>query len=382
MKYIFQLLFMLLFIETQAQSANSITNFSIVDGLVDNYIQCLDVDQNNNLWVGTTNGISKFDGQNWINFNTSDGLIDNNIKAIFIDSNNDVWIGTDFGISYFDGANWTSYTSNDGLANNTVVDIEEDNNGALWFAHSSFSVGVSKLSGATWSNYSYPDLPISGVCDIEIDQNGDKWFSSPLDGVIHYDDISFTNYTTLNGLLPLRYTSILIDKNNNYKWIGTENGLSNFEHVSGSVTNYTRMFIMPPPDTLNPVVDITQDSYGNIWVAIYVGYLGIGAVANYHPNVGIWNQFTTAGGSSSSLAGENITCIKSDLNSDIWVGTSTGLSKIYNPPNNIIDYHYNSKKNMDYNLYNILGKKDNIRIGQLSIIINQDGLYEKKIIVD
>ena len=38
------------------------------------------------------------------------------------------------------------------------------------------------------------------------------------------------------------------------------------------------MYLMPPPDTLNPVVDLEIDSYGRIWTGIYVGYLSEGGV--------------------------------------------------------------------------------------------------------
>ena len=43
------------------------------------------------------------------------------------------------------------------------------------------------------------------------------------------------------------------------------------------------MFPLPPPDTLNPVVDVALDSNGNVWAGIYVDYLiSVGGLA-------VWN---------------------------------------------------------------------------------------------
>ena len=54
------------------------------------------------------------------------------------------------------------------------------------------------------------------------------------------------------------------------------------------------MYSLPPPDTLNPVVEIDIDSWNRIWVAIYVGYLAEGGVAFY--NGSIWQDFDISDG--------------------------------------------------------------------------------------
>ena len=56
------------------------------------------------------------------------------------------------------------------------------------------------------------------------------------------------------------------------KWIGTGSGISVLND-NDSFIHHTKMYLMPPPDTLNPVVDLEIDSYGRIWAGIYVGYL-------------------------------------------------------------------------------------------------------------
>ena len=110
-------------------------------------------------------------------------------------------------------------------------------------AHSSFSAGVSVFDGALWNSYSSPDLPISGVCATSFDSNGDKWFASPLDGVIHFDDNLFTEYTISDGLVSNYSTAICVD-NNDHKWIGSGSGMTQLNASNSTFTKqYFNVFI-------------------------------------------------------------------------------------------------------------------------------------------
>jgi ligand-binding sensor domain-containing protein len=74
------------------------TVFNKENGLVDNFVQAIEVDKKGNLWFGTKGGISVFDGSSWISFTTADGLSSNNILCIALDKNGIVWFGTDNGV--------------------------------------------------------------------------------------------------------------------------------------------------------------------------------------------------------------------------------------------------------------------------------------------
>ena len=88
------------------------------------------------------------------------------------------------------------------------------------------------------------------------------------------------------------------------------------------IINYTKMYLLPPPDTLNPVVDIEMDNWGRIWVGIYVGYLAEGGVAYWNGDV--WLDLDIQDG----LAGSNIKDLSIDSNNDIWIATTSGISKV------------------------------------------------------
>jgi len=106
-------------------------------------------------------------------------------------------------------------------------------------------------------------------------------------------------------------------------WIGTSDGISVFDNTIQLITQHTTMFELPAPDTLNPVEDIVIDSEGNIWAGIYVDYLVTeGGISAYN---GIeWTQFDVSDG----LIGPVVRQLSVDSQDNVWVATSTGVSKI------------------------------------------------------
>jgi hypothetical protein len=91
------------------------------------------------------------------------------------------------------------------------------------------------------------------------------------------------------------------------------------------------MYSLPPPDTLNPVVNIAMDdSWGRIWTTIYVGYLAEGGVAFW--NGSQWVDYDVTDG----LAGPNVKGLSIDSQHTVWVATSTGLSSIMFPAISVI----------------------------------------------
>ena len=147
-----------------------------------------------------------------------------------------------------------------GLANNKVVSIDEEPNGNIWLSHSSFSAGVSIYDGVSWSSYNSPDLPVSGVCATTFDSNGNVWFASPLDGLAHYDGSTFSHYNTSHGLLSNYSTSICVDNYDNI-WLGSGDGMTVINNSLSQFNYHTIMYSLPPPDTLNPVVEIAKDGW-------------------------------------------------------------------------------------------------------------------------
>ncbi|MBN2806291.1 MAG: DUF362 domain-containing protein [Prolixibacteraceae bacterium] len=70
--------------------------------LLDNLITAIHVDQNENIWMGTSKGINIMgDDRSLLRYTETDGLISNTIYTITSDPSGNVWVGTDAGIQWF-----------------------------------------------------------------------------------------------------------------------------------------------------------------------------------------------------------------------------------------------------------------------------------------
>jgi len=120
---------------------HTITNFTRFDGLPEvkgdwwigfNVIQR---GPNNNLWIGSMNGLSKYDGSNFVTFTSQDGMVSNSINDFLFDTDGLLWLATaEGGVSIHDGESWSSFTELDGLISNNVWRVHSDHLGRLWFA--------------------------------------------------------------------------------------------------------------------------------------------------------------------------------------------------------------------------------------------------------
>lgn len=108
----------------------------------------------NTQWFGTDSGVSKHIGalakKNWETYTEEDGLVNNYVQSIAEDLTGNMWFGTQNGLSEFDGIQWTNYTSSDGLAGNNIICIATDIDGSLWFGTDN---GITHYDGTTWTTY-------------------------------------------------------------------------------------------------------------------------------------------------------------------------------------------------------------------------------------
>ncbi len=163
-------------------------------GIASNYV--LDVSQsaNNNMWFGTNNGVSVFDGTNWTNYNrTNSGIISDTITVIE-HHNNTHWIGTRKGLSKFDGTTFTNYnTTNSGLPADSIMCLATDQTGNVWVGT---KTGLAYFDGAQWIVYDslHNNLDANTIYDIAIDGKGVVWVTDGIRGVHYFSNSVFVNY--------------------------------------------------------------------------------------------------------------------------------------------------------------------------------------------
>ncbi len=178
-------------------------------GLLGDIALSVDMDSQGVLWMGTAgwdgpmeqNGaLAKFDGTTWTNYYLSNsGLIDDDNLKVAVDSDDIIWVGTEEGLSRFDGiSDWTSYhTGNSGLVENHVKAIAFAANGDKWFGTLG---GISRLRSGSWTSFTQADgLPSNEVRDINV--SGETvWVATAAGAASYVEGEGWTAYTQTDGL--------------------------------------------------------------------------------------------------------------------------------------------------------------------------------------
>jgi ligand-binding sensor domain-containing protein len=283
------------------------TTYDFLDGLVAAHVWTIQKDRLGNIWFGTPQGVSRFDGATWKTFNTEDGLADNFVRSILEDRSKNMWFGTDNGVSRFDGHTWITFNADSGLVNNLVYTMVEDNTGNLWFGTQG---GVSRFDGKTWTTFNTANGLVNDfVMSSYKDRSGNLWFGTQ-GGVSRFDGKIWTTFSHEDGLAVNFVVSILEDKSKNM-WFGTDHGLSRFDgkiwttfgREEGIASDY--------------VGSMFEDRRGNLWFATPEG------VSRFDGN--IWETFSQKDG----LANNDVTTILEDQVGNLWFGSWGGGASRY-----------------------------------------------------
>ncbi len=97
-----------------------------------------------------------------------------------------MWLGTANGVSRFDGRKFENFTSRDCLATGGVKCITEDSLGYIWFGH--LNGGISRFDGSVFEHVAFDSLKMTGDITSITQIRGNKiWFTSTDDGAILAD---------------------------------------------------------------------------------------------------------------------------------------------------------------------------------------------------
>ena len=143
-------------------------HFTEVDGLPRNITTCLEQDQYGYLWIGTTNGIARYDGKNFYCYKELSGV---GIIYLLYDSQNILWVATGKGLFKYNRL--TNYFEL--IVQGFITKVEEDN-GEIYFLMIS---NIYKVNGNKILNI-YKGNDISDFC---FSKEG-IWLGKSNDGVM------------------------------------------------------------------------------------------------------------------------------------------------------------------------------------------------------
>jgi len=202
-------------------------NFTISHGMISNSVRAIAADRLGFKWIGTSKGVSQFDGKsNWVTFDYSDGLPSNFINCVVVDQDGFVWFGTDSGLSRYDGKNFKNYTVADGLPDNNVNSLAIDANGVFWIATDK---GLARYSGKVTKVFTRADgLPSDHVLSVAVDGRWNIWVGTKGKGAARYDGKKWTPYGPAMGFSGRTIPVIAVDLADNV-WFNSEQGVFKFD---------------------------------------------------------------------------------------------------------------------------------------------------------
>lgn len=188
-------------------NGNSWRLYTSQDGLPSDWVYSLYVDQKNQIWAGTWEGVALYDGADWhAKYSFENGTIfDNRVHAVAIDSKENIWVGhIDKGISFYSkstdqwihfqkGPNALGGNSIRGIAVRKATDTEPE---SVWVA--TLDGGISIYEGEKWTVHKTEDgLPSNEVRAVAIDKYNRVWAATAA-GTSYYDGKKWIVYDNLD----------------------------------------------------------------------------------------------------------------------------------------------------------------------------------------
>jgi signal transduction histidine kinase/ligand-binding sensor domain-containing protein/AraC-like DNA-binding protein len=317
----FLALFFSVSILSQTTDENYVIDFiTTKQGLSHNYATSILSDDLNMKWIGTENGITKFNGYNYDYIKPSDaytGLLNENIEVLFLDKESNLWIGTKSGgISYLDIKN-NSIKDYNYLIDNTnegdlrITSISQDASGQIWIGtwkNGVFVIDFKKNKLIEHFNYYQP------IYSIKKDFNNNMWFCSGTK-LLMFDTL-LQKLIKYDFKFPL--SDILSDPSRNKVWIASSGRVDNLysfdyetKEINSITTNITSHFSKK----------LSIDSENRIWI----GTWGQG-VYRSNADLSKFDKINLVSNTSGKIKSNYSTIldIHHDINNITWLSTAGG----------------------------------------------------------
>ncbi len=289
-------------------------HYTSKDGLPHQQIEALAFDKNGLLWIGTRNGLSSYDGYDFVNYFNNpkipNSLPSNSIKTIFRDSKQRIWIGDKNGICVYrpETDDFKCYN-----LNSLIQTILENSRGQIICGGNQLFI----YDEATDKFHMQPRQNAEFIISMAIDKK-DQLFVATNRSIFYYDP-NFTKTTELNpayfsdfitgadGIIPMQFDSA------GNLWIGRNGkGVMKTNLTTGQTKIYT-------PDMLSDgtVRVIAEDRSGQIWLGTEGGISIIGTD-------GLIQNIRQDLADTNGLNDNAIYAIVADKNNNIWIGTYFG----------------------------------------------------------
>jgi ligand-binding sensor domain-containing protein/signal transduction histidine kinase len=263
------------------------------------------------VWIGSDDGVSRFDGVRFVSFGTREGFKGRIVQALLGDSRGGLWIGSaEGGLSLWQHGRVENFGSDAGLPSVNVTALAEDKTGTIWVGTAS-GLCIRREDGFVpvpgTDNFKNP--PIAALCP---NKAGDMLVAIKSAGVFRYVDKKLTLIECPIESEAFKNPHCLLTDRSGRLWIGAADDVI----LCQDGDNWQRYKV--PRHLAKPFINsMAEDAEGTIWAGSAGGGLlrvREGRVTSTPPNTG--------------LAGNLVQTLLVDHDGKLWVGTDAGLNRI------------------------------------------------------
>jgi signal transduction histidine kinase/ligand-binding sensor domain-containing protein/DNA-binding response OmpR family regulator len=319
------------------------------DGLSYSVIKCFIQDHKGMIWIGTGNGLNKYDGNKFKVYRNIPGdstsISYNWINRLYEDSAGQLWIGLiSGGLCRYNREmdNFVRYvpikddtTSLKGRRVNAIYEFKDGNQSTLWIG----TVGAINKFNPETNNFKhyYPEgkkrrykTNNNFLGTIVHDGSNRLWISTWREGLFYYDAVGdrFVRYQPSKNFKIKFVLSLYATKEQgkDILWAGTYiDGLYKIEIESGKVKQFLHEKESAGDETKNSIFAIYPDTDlpgADLWLGSYNGLYRFNTINETYFN------YKYDVGHSESLNSDFIEAVYKDKSGLVWIGTDRGVNKL------------------------------------------------------
>ena len=377
-------------------------HYEVEDGLSNNTVIAALQDSHGFIWLGTSEGLNRFDGNNFKVYrhqaNKKHSLKSNSVYCLYEDKKSNIWVGTEKGIALYN-IDLDQFRHPFSMEDGPVRSICSDTEGLLWFIFRDELYYYDPVAKKLFKKY----IPgVARVSVITMDPRGGVWAGSVEGDVVYIHHKNATIYPLLSrsqnsiealflsknnrlligssreGLLELdlatKKTRHLIGEKNSHQtifvrnilqasdtsiFISTEDGLYIYNPANGKYQSMHKDPMNPFSLSDNALYALCKDREGGIWVGSYFG--GVNYLAN--AALVFEKYFPTA--HPHSLSGNAVREITKDHYGRLWIGSEDGGLTMYDPLKKVFTRHTPDAENglSSTNVHGLLAIGNQLLVG-------------------
>lgn len=303
-----------------AQSLTGETNYAVhswqpSSGLPGQTVQSFAQTPDGYLWIGTSEGLARFDGEHFQVFarDNTPQMRENSVFCLLAAHDGTLWIGTEGGglVALRDGR-FRLYSATDGLTDGFVRALDEDRSGSLWVATDN---GLFRLVGDRLERMdNRPAMPAGAFHGVLEDRRGRLWAGAAhLYAIINGEPREFA----LDGTDSQNRVKSILETDDGSIWVGTVSGL---HRLRPGAERFERV-----PGVSGTIRTLCAVARNELWA----GAIGQGI---FRVRFSERDSQASRDEAPSPQVSSTILSIFADSARNLWVGTQVGMARLSRTP--------------------------------------------------